>query len=146
MDHDTVIDVLNRLIAICRDDEGLYRSAGEKLADLQSQALFMDIADKRSLSAAALADLVVTRGAEPVRRGPLTVDRRPYVAAQPVAISGDRAALVDQLRRAEERAIDEFSKALAQDLPMDARAVVDQHYQAIRRAYGRLVMLSSALS
>ncbi len=138
MDDDSVIDVLSRLIAICRDGASLYRSAAESLADLHSQALFMDMADKRSLSATALADLVSSRGAEPA------CGRHPRAAAEPVAISGDRAALVERLRQTEARALDEFSKALAQDLPIDVRALVDQRYRAIHRAYDRLVMLPSA--
>lgn len=93
MDDDSVIDVLNRLIAICRDGASVYRSAAESLADLQSQALLMDMADKRSLSATALADLVSSRGAEPA------CCRHPRVAAEPVAISCDRAALVERLRQ-----------------------------------------------
>lgn len=147
MDDDDVIDALNRLIVICRDGEALYRSAAEKLADLRSQALFMHLANQRSLGAAAFADLISAQGGEPVRRGMLAGETcRLYAAIESVVALEDRAALVERLRQTEERALDEFAGTLAKALPMDVRAVVDGQYQLIRQAHGRLSKLPGALT
>jgi hypothetical protein len=133
MGHDPVVDLVKRLIAVCHEGEMAYRSAAEQLTDLQGQALFMDLAQKRALGARALSGLVASAGEETA--GP---DR----AAPPASVgSHGPLAPLEHLRRVEERTLDELGKVLAQDLPMDVRLAVDQQYRAVRRAYGRLVTL-----
>lgn len=133
MGHDPVVDLVKRLIAVCHEGEMAYRSAAEQLADLQGQALFMDLAQKRAVGARALAGLVASAGEEPADPGRAA-------PAAPVG-SHDPIAPLERLRRVEERTLDELGKALAQDLPMDVRSALDQQYRAVRRAYGRLVTL-----
>jgi uncharacterized protein (TIGR02284 family) len=141
---DDVIGVVNRLITTCRDGEALYRSAAETLADLGLQALFMDMANQRSQSATALSGLVSARGVEPPRRGRLAGDTRRPCVPELAFGAQDQAILTKHLRQSEERTLDVFGEALCQDLPIDVRAVVDQQYSSVRRAYGRLVTLPGA--
>jgi hypothetical protein len=127
------MDLVKRLIAVCHEGEMAYRTAAEQLADLQGQALFMDLAQKRALGARALSGLVASAGEETPGPG----------RGAPAAGVGSHAPIapLEHVRQVEERMLDELGKALAQDLPMDVRSALDQQYRAVRRAYGRLVTL-----
>jgi uncharacterized protein (TIGR02284 family) len=143
MHDEAMIDHLSRLVAICRDGEAAYRSAAREAADPQSRALFAGVADKRSESVSALSNLASTQGQAPCMPGSCAAGE-PRMRS--TATPGDRGAFVTRLYRVEEDALVAFSETLAHDLPIDIRAVVEEHYRALRRAYGQLVTLASHTS
>jgi uncharacterized protein (TIGR02284 family) len=140
MHDDAVIDHLSRLVAICRDGEAAYRSAAQKATDPQSRDLFAGVADKRSKSVSALSSLASAQDGE--LRAPHSCGHgEPQMRSAPMP--GYRGTFLTHLRQIEEQALVAFSETLAQDLPIDIRAVVEEHYRAVRRAYGQLVTLAS---
>lgn len=142
MHDDAVTDHLSRLVAICRDGEAAYRSAAQQATDPQSRTLFAGVADKRSRSVSALASLASPQDNAVHMYG--SCGQR-GAAMRSMATSGD-GALLPHLRRIEEHALVAFSETLAQDLPIDVRTVVEEHYRGLRRAYGQLVTLVSLTS
>ena len=143
MDHD-VVAILNRLIAVCQDSEDFFRSAARMVSNPRLEELFSEIAQKRSSSVAALSSLVSPRPEE-VRRGTLTGDaHRVYAELEAFVVSSDAATFVRHLRQAEHRTVDEFGKALALDLPLEARAVVERQHGVIRGTFGHLDALQRA--
>lgn len=140
MHDEAVIDHLSLLVAICRDGEAAYRFAALETTDPQSQALFAGVADKRSKSVSALSSLAPAQACLPGSCGANGAPVGSTVAP------GDWINVLPHLCKVEEHALVAFSKALAQDLPIDVRAVVEEHYRSVRRAYGQLVTLASLAS
>jgi uncharacterized protein (TIGR02284 family) len=139
MDHDGVVDILNRLIAVCQDSEDFFRSAARRISDRRLNELFSEVAEKRSSSVAALSGLVSSRTDEATRRGTVAGDaHRVYAELEALVVSNDVATLVRRLRQAEHGTVDEFGKALALDLPLEARAVVEHQHCVIRGTFGHL--------
>ena len=144
MDHG-VVAVLNRLIAVCQDSEDFFRSAARVVSNPRLEELFSEIAQKRSNSVAALASLVSSQTDEATRRGTLAGDaRRVYAELEAFMVSNDAVTFVRHLRQAEHRTVDEFGKALALDLPLEARAVVERQHGVIRGTFGHLDALQRA--
>jgi len=140
MHDDAVIDHLSRLVAICRDGEAAYRSAAENATDPTCRVLFAGVADKRSNSISALSSLASAQ-----EKDLCLAEPRGYGGSRTrsTLTPGDRSTFLTHLRQVEERALVAFSETLAQDLPFDVRAVVEDHYRTVRRAYGQLVTIAS---
>jgi hypothetical protein len=117
--HDAVTDLLSRLIAINRRSAAAYRTAAAQAEDPRCRALFNTIARQRAESVQALAKLTGDGEA---------------------TVNGVRS-LPSHLPDIEEEAIVAFSKALDHALPIEVRAVLEDQYRMVRRAYGRLVTL-----
>ncbi len=142
MDDDAVIDHLSQLVAICHDGEAAYRSAAQQATDPQARTLFAGVAKERSRSMSALASLGSPHNNVVHPPGPCG---HHGAEMRSTATPGD-GALLPHLLQVEEHALVTFSKALAYDLPIDIRSVVEEHYRGVRRAYGQLVTLVSLTS
>jgi uncharacterized protein (TIGR02284 family) len=53
-------------------------------------------------------------------------------------MGNDEAAIVSECERGEDSAVDQYQEALAEDLPMDVRQIINRQYAAIKSAHDRV--------
>jgi uncharacterized protein (TIGR02284 family) len=117
-----VQDTLNHLISTCRDSQKLFAEAAEAAHSENLRRRFAGIARQRADFADELAAYVRKMGAEPPTSGPTTHHDVPR----------DDSSILLECEAAEENALARYEHALAKDLPVPVRPIVDRHRLAVQ--------------
>lgn len=141
---DDTISVLNNLIETCKDGEEGFRSAAEGTDDSQLRALFNEYAMQRGGFAAELQRQVAGLGGSPERSGSLAgAAHRGWKDIKSAVMGRDNKAIVNEAERGEDSAVEQYTDALARDLPSDVRSIVERQARMVREAHDRIRDLKS---
>lgn len=134
-----VIDVLNDLIATCRDSqEGLLKAA-KGIHDEGWREILTGIANVRDRFAQDLEAEVRRWGAQPETTGHIgEILHRGWVELEARIRPRSDETLVADCARGEEATEKHYQHALAQNLPPDVHAMIEEQYRNVRQTLEQL--------
>lgn len=135
------VDTLNAMIAIALDGEGTLAKAADIIRDPRIKSLLAELAAERGESVVLLKEEVRSLGGTPEDRGTVVGSaHRLYTEVKLALAPEDRRAVIDEVKRSEERVREKFQGLLHQDaaLPPAVRAIVEQHFEQLRRSCSRV--------
>ncbi|MBC7499315.1 MAG: PA2169 family four-helix-bundle protein [Herminiimonas sp.] len=142
MDNDDVVSTLNDLIETCRDGEEGFKTCAEDLSDAQAKSTFTKRAQECAQAAAELQQEVRSLGGNPETHGSMsgTMHRR-WVDIKAAITGNDDEAILNECERGEDVAVKEYKDALAKDLPVAVRLIVERQYQGVLRNHAQVKVL-----
>jgi uncharacterized protein (TIGR02284 family) len=121
-----VITTLNDLIETCRDGISGFRTAADGVTSPIAKEVFLS---RVHLIEKGLGDLdaaVQRLGGDPIEHGhPAASMHRAWINIKSAVTLGNDKAIIDEVVRGEEVAIEHYREALAKPLPADIRAMVE---------------------
>jgi uncharacterized protein (TIGR02284 family) len=145
IESDRAESALAGLLAACEDGEKGYRSAASDVADEGYKLMFRHYAEQRAGFAKALHNAARDLGVTTARAGSaLGALHRSWLDLKAAIESGNPKAVLTECRRGEEAALKTYRDALRADLPPDARELVQQQYEAVKKARAEIVALLDA--
>ena len=128
--HDDAIDTLNNLLEICRDGEFGFTESAEHTKTQEVKTVFLQRAGDCRSAATELQELISEMGGEPDEGGTVSgAMHRGWVAVKGSLSGYSDIDMLEECERAEDVALAQYRKALKQDLPMRAKAVVERQAQ-----------------
>lgn len=139
------ISVLNDLIETCKDGAKGFAASAEKADSAELKTLFQKYATQRTNFAADLDGQVVSLRGKPAESGHVAaVIHRGWIDIKTAFTGNDDKALLNECERGEDYAKKAFMDALKEDLPSDARAIVQRQAGEVRAAHDRIRDLRNA--
>ena len=130
---DKTVNVLNNLIETCLDGERGYHEAAEEVSNSSLKTTFLKAAQDRASFAADLKGHVRRLGGDPEKTGSTAAAvHRTWMNVRDAITGKDDEAILAEVDRGEEVAVDAYTDALAQDLPADVASVVQKQADAIK--------------
>ena len=125
-------DILNHLIAICRDGARGVRLAADHVTTEDLKRTLVEAAFQREVFAGELAPYAERLGGEAAAAGTSTGKRhRGWMILKDAMTQYDEPLILAETIRGEREAANAYAKAVLGVLAPDARSVVEQHYDAI---------------
>lgn len=138
MDNSKMVDVLNELIETSVDGKKGFAEASEKVTDASLKVEMSHRSQECALAAQQLESVVRAMGGTPATCGSVAgAAHRGWVAVK-AAVADSNVAVLEEVERGEDHAKAEFRKALALDLPADARRLVESQYDGCMRNHDRI--------
>ena len=139
MGKDDVISTLNNLIKTSKDgEEGFSRSA-ENVSDPQLKSMFKERAKGCALAVQVLQKEVERLGGDPSTSGSASgAMHRAWTDVKSAVTGKDDKAILQEVERGEDVAVESYQKALKADLPSDIRALVERQYQGVLENHDRV--------
>ncbi|MBC8086447.1 MAG: PA2169 family four-helix-bundle protein [Phycisphaerae bacterium] len=143
--NDKAISVLNELIETCKDGAKGFESASEKAESPELKSLFHEYATQRTSFAADLDGHVVSLRGKPAESGHVAAAaHRGWIDIKTALSGNDDKALLNECERGEDYAKKAYTDALKEDLPADARAIVQRQATEVKAAHDRVRDLRNA--
>jgi uncharacterized protein (TIGR02284 family) len=135
-----VTSVLNELIETSRDGEKGFRTAAEDTKNAELKDIFLKRAADCAKGASQLQQLVAKRGEKPEEGGSVAgAMHRGWVNLKATLTGRDDVAILEECERGEDVAKAKYRKALEDDdLPADARQVVQRQYEGVLRNHDQV--------
>jgi uncharacterized protein (TIGR02284 family) len=134
MEKRDLIDILNRLIATCKDGEYGFQSCGEHVNSQELRRLFIARAEDCRQGATELQALIRQNGGEPEDSGSATgAVHRGWVAVKGTLAGYSDLAMLEECERGEDAALARYRSALEEALPADVRGVVERQFEGVKR-------------
>jgi uncharacterized protein (TIGR02284 family) len=132
MDYSNEISTLNDLIQTCRDGENGFRTAAESIKDSHVKALFERFSRQRAEMVRELQEQVRALGGTPDQSGSVSASLHRGWMNIKSAVTGKDVAKAA------------YEKALKQELPAGARALVEAQAAIVRTAHDEVRALEKA--
>ena len=137
--HDDAIDTLNNLLEICRDGEFGFTESAEHTKTQEVKSVFLQRAGDCRSAATELQQLILEMGGEPEEGGTVSgAMHRGWVAVKGSLSGYSDIDMLEECERGEDVALAQYRKALKQDLPMQAKAVVERQAQGTQRNHDQI--------
>jgi uncharacterized protein (TIGR02284 family) len=121
-----VITTLNDLIETCRDGINGFRTAADGVTSPIAKEVFLSRVHLIEKGLGDLDSAVQRLGGEPVEHGhPAASLHRAWMNIKSAVTARDDNAIIDEVVRGEEVAVQHYRDALAKPLPADVRAMVE---------------------
>lgn len=137
--HDDAIDALNNLLEICRDGEYGFTESAEHTKTQEVKSVFLQRAGDCRSAATELQQLILEMGGEPEEGG--TVGgalHRGWVAVKGSLSGYSDIDMLEECERGEDVALAQYRKALKQNLPMQAKVVVERQAQGTQKNHDQI--------
>lgn len=143
--NDKAISVLNELIETCKDGAKGFESAAEKADSAELKSLFSKYSAQRASFAADLDGQVVSLRGKPAESGHVAaVAHRGWIDIKTAFTGNDDKALLNECERGEDYAKKAYMDALKEDLPSDARTIVQRQSVEVKAAHDKVRDLRNA--
>jgi len=137
--NDDAIATLNDLIETSRDGEQGFGTCAENTRSAELKAVFQKGAERCAQAIQELSDEVRRLGGEPENRGSVAgAAHRVWVDIKATLSGKDDAGILAECERGEDSALDEYRDALEEDLPADARALVQRQLEGVQENHDRI--------
>ena len=137
--NDDAIDTLNNLLEICRDGEFGFTESAEHTKTQEVKTVFLQRAGDCRSAAAELQQLISEMGGEPEEGGTVSgAMHRGWVAVKGSLSGYSDIDMLEECERGEDVALAQYRKALKQDLPLQAKAVVERQAQGTQRNHDQI--------
>lgn len=147
MDQDDLISTLNNLVETSRDGEEGFRTSAEHAKDAQLKSLFQNRAQSCAAAVRELQDIVLAHGGKAAEGGSVSGSlHRRWVDIKSMVTGRDDQAILNEVERGEDVAVDSYKKALSQSLPPDVQTLVERQYQGVLRNHDQIKQLRNQLS
>ena len=139
MDNNELIDTLNTLIETSRDGDKGFTACAEDANDASLRAYFTVCATRCRQSVPPLEELVTRHGGTPEQLGSILGSmNRAWLNLRAAISSNSDLAVLEECERAEDVALRAYRRALEQELPADARAVVKVQLDGVQENHDRV--------
>lgn len=133
---------LNRLIEVCLDGAKGYREAAENIDNNEYKRMFIDLAQQRNQFAVELQSLVAGMGGKPnADSSTRAAFHRAMLDVKAALTGGGTKAVLEEVERGEDIAVDAYQEVANTTLPTLARDVVMRQYAAVKEAHDRVKAL-----
>ncbi len=133
---------LMAVLEACEDGENGYREAASVVRDPGCQLIFAHYADERGGFAKAIdASFRVLRIVPAHGGSARAAVHRDWLDAKAALTRGSSKAVLIECRRGEDAALETYRVALGEDLPPDLREMVQQQYEAVKKARAEMASL-----
>jgi uncharacterized protein (TIGR02284 family) len=138
------VDTLNAMIAVAMDGAATLAKGVDIIKDPRIKSLLSELAAERESMVAELQDEVRALGGTPEDRGTAVGSaHRLYTEVKLALAPNDRRAVIEEMKRSEARVREKLQVLLADDmlLPPTVRAVIERHFEGVRRSCARVNQL-----
>jgi len=135
-----VISTINNLIETLKDGQEGFKQAAEGVKDPQLKSLFNDYSQQRSRFATELQSQARSLG-EPEPETSSTAAgalHRSWINLKSAVTRGDDHAILAECERGEDSAVEEYKKAIDQNLSAQLREIVSRQYSEIKNTHDRI--------
>ena len=133
------IDTLNNLLEICRDGEFGFTESAEHTKTQGVKTVFLQRAGDCRSAAAELEQLITAMGGQPNEGGTVSgAMHRGWVAVKGSLSGYSDIDMLEECERGEDVALAQYRKALKQDLPSHAKAVVERQAQGTQKNHDQI--------
>ena len=138
-----IISTINSLIETLKDGQAGFKQAADAVKDPNLKSLFSEYSQQRSRFAAELQSQARSFGeSEPEKSSSAAgAMHRAWINIKSVATSGDDAAILSECERGEDSAVNEYKKAMEDNLASPLRDIVSRQYSEVKSAHDRIKML-----
>jgi len=135
-----VISTIHNLIETLKDGQEGFKQAAEGVKDPQLKSLFNDYSLQRSRFATELqSEARVLGESEPETSSSAAgALHRAWINLKSAVSSGDDRAILAECERGEDSAVEEYEKAMRDNLSASLREIVARHYAEIKNAHDRI--------
>jgi uncharacterized protein (TIGR02284 family) len=139
-------EVIDNLIETLKDGQEGFKQAAESVRNPALKTLFSDYSDQRSRFATVLQSEARRQGeTEPETTSSATgALHRGWINLKSAVTGGDEHAILAECERGEDSAVEEYKKALDDDLSPAARELVSLQFPEIKAAHDRIRSLRDA--
>jgi uncharacterized protein (TIGR02284 family) len=138
------VEILNAMIAVALDGAGTLTKGADIIKDPRIKTLLVELAAEREGCVVRLKKEVRSLGGTPEDRGTVVGSaHRLYTEVKLALAPEDRRAVIDEIKRSEERVREKFQELMHQDkaLPPAVRETIEQHFEQMRRSCSRVSQL-----
>ena len=145
LDNDQVVKKLNHVLGTLRDGEKGYREAAEEAKSSAYTTMFNEYAQQRNRFASEITSEIRRLGGEPHDHtsAGATLHRAWLNVRDAITGKGDEAVIAE-VERGEDVAIDNYQDVMDDDLPADVKSMISQQYQEVKAAHDRIRDLKHA--
>ena len=142
-----IISVLDELIETLKDGQQGFRQAAESVTDPKLKSLFRDYSDQRSRFVTALQTEARKFGEKEPDNDSSAAGalHRGWINLKSTVTGGNEHAILAECERGEDSAVEEFQKAVQDELPPALQEVVLRQYGEIKAAHDRIRDLRDAV-
>jgi uncharacterized protein (TIGR02284 family) len=133
-DEKEVISTIRNLIETLKDGQEGFKQAAEGVKDSQLKSLFSEYSQQRSRFAVELEGQARSLG-EPDPETSSTIAgalHRAWINLKSAVTSGDDHAILAECERGEDSAVEQYDKAMADNLSAPLREIVARQYAEIK--------------
>src|SRR5213595_133647 len=142
-----ISSVLDELIETLRDGQQGFRQAAESVSDPKLKSLFRDYSDQRSRFVTALQTEARKFGEKEPDNDSSAAGalHRGWINLKSTVTGGNEHAILAECERGEDSAVEEFQKAVQDELPPALQEVILRQYGEIKAAHDRIRDLRNAV-
>ncbi len=135
-----VISTINNLIETLKDGQEGFKQAAEGVKDPQLKSLFNDYSLQRSRFATELqSEARILGESEPETSSSAAgALHRAWINLKSAVTGGDDHAILAECERGEDSAVEEYKKAMNDNLSAPLRQIVSRQYAQIKEAHDRI--------
>lgn len=136
---------VTNVIAINRDAEQGFRGAADAVADPMLKELFSELSKQRASFASDLQTAVKAMGFDPEHpSGVAGVVHGAWMTLKGLLTGHSAHAILEETERGEDWSVKTYRDALANNLPVEIRPIIQQQYEQILQAHNRIKALRDA--
>ena len=141
-----IVSTINSLIETLKDGQEGFKQAAGAVKDAQLKTLFEQYSQQRSRFAAELQTQARTLGeSEPEKSSSAAgAMHRAWINIKSAVTSGDDHAILAECERGEDSAVNEYKKAMEDELGAPLRDIISRQYSEIKSAHDRVKQLRDA--
>lgn len=143
--NEETVSVLNDLVSTCVDGVEGFRTATDAVKNNEAKVLFQSRVRVIETSEAELKDAVRRLGGDPAKHGHAVGSlHRGWVNIKSAVTGKNEEAILAEVIRGEEGAVEHYRDALKKALPQDVRAVVEKQFRGAKENLGRVRNLAES--
>ena len=145
LNNEQTVDKLNYILGTLRDGEKGYRDAADEVTNSEYQTMFNQYAQQRSTFAAQIEAEIRQLGGDPRDGGSAGAAlHRAWTDVRDAITGKDDAAVIAEVERGEDVAIDNYQDVMEESLPADIKGIITQQYDDVKAAHDRIRDLKNA--
>jgi len=138
----SVPDLLNSLIAICKDGEQGYLTAASDVENSELASIFQHYSEQRVKFAKELGAEVARLGGEVTDHGTVSgTVFRGWMNVKSALTGASAGAVIAACETGEDSAAAAFEQAVHTDIPGETRAIVERQAKQVREAHSHMLRL-----
>jgi uncharacterized protein (TIGR02284 family) len=141
-----IVSTINSLIETLKDGQEGFKQASEAVKDSNLKSLFTEYSQQRSRFASELQNEAQKWGeSEPEEESSAAgALHRAWINLKSAVTSGDDHAILAECERGEDVAVNEFQKAMEENLDAPVREIISRQYTEVKSAHDRIKSLRDA--
>src|SRR5205807_10158071 len=135
-----ITSTINNLIETLKDGQEGFKQAAEGVKDPRLKSLFNEYSQQRSRFATELQSQARSLGEpEPETSSSAAgAVHRSWINLKSAVTRGDDHAILAECERGEDSAVEQYEKAMKQNLPAPLRDIVSRQYSEVKNAHDRI--------